>query len=321
MASRLVTVFGGSGFLGREIVKHLAKAEYRLRVGVRRPDRASFLRRLVPGGEIELVHADVSDETTVARALEGAAAVINTVGQYVQRPGASFHRIHAEGARHVARQAKQGGVERLIHISGLGAAAGSHSRYIQSRGVGERLVKEAFDSATILRPSAIFGPGDALLNTLAGIVRQSPFVPLFGDGRTRLQPVFVEDVAEACVKALADSSTADSIYELGGPQVFEYRELVRLLLERMGRRRIVIPVPFGVWEIMASMMAWHPNPPLTRDQVTLLRSDNVVADGALNLADLDVDPSRLEDGLLAHIGVRGGTGVVSRAGNREGQGA
>ena len=302
MASGLVTVFGGSGFLGREIVKHLAAAEYRLRVGVRRPDRASFLRRLVPGAEVELVHADVSDETTVAQALEGAAAVINTVGHYVERPGATFHRIHAEGARHVARQAKQADVERLIHISGVGAAAGSGSPYIQSRGVGERLVKEAFDSVTILRPSAIFGPGDALLNTLADIVRQSPFVPLFGDGRTRLQPVFVEDVAEACVKALADSSAAGSVYELGGPQVFEYRKLVRLLLERMGRRRIVIPVPFGVWEIVASVMAWHPNPPLTRDQVKLLRSDNVVAEQALTLSDLGIRPVPVEEVLSDCVG-------------------
>ncbi len=310
MASRLVTVFGGSGFLGREIVKRLAAVDYEVRVGVRNPDRASFLRRLVPGGKIDLVHADVSDLATVTRAVEGAAAVVNTVGHYVERPGATFHGIHAEGARHVAREAKQGGVERLIHISGLGAVADSGSPYIQSRGVGERLVEEAFDGATILRPSAIFGPGDALLNKLAGIVRQSPFLPLFGDGRTRLQPVFVEDVAEACVRALADSSTTGRVYELGGPQVFEYRELVQLLLERMGRRRIVVPVPFGVWEIIASVMAWHPNPPLTRDQVRLLKSDNVVAERALKLEDLDVVPSRLKDVLLACIGVRHETGTV-----------
>ena len=302
MASELVTVFGGSGFLGRQIVKHLAAARYQVRVGVRYPDRASFLRQLVGDGRIELVRADVWDESTVARAVEGAASVINTVGHYVEKRGATFHRIHAQGALHVARRAKRTGVERLIHISGLGADPASDSPYVSARGMGDRLVKEAFDGVTILRPSAIFGPGDALLNKLAALARKSPVLPLFGDGLTRLQPVFVDNVAQACVRVLADPSTACRVYELGGPQVYAYRELVQLVLGHIGRRKAVIPVPFLVWDTLAGVMALHPNPPLTRDQVQLLRQDNVVGEQALTLQDLGVLPVPVEEVLLDCIG-------------------
>lgn len=302
MASNLVTVFGGSGFLGREIVKQLVAVDQHVRVAVRHPEAASALRRLGPVGGVEIMQADVSDESTVARAVAGAESVVNSVGHYVENPGATFHRIHALGAQHIARQARQAGVERLVQISGLGADAGSDSPYVRSRGIGDDLVRKEFDGVTILRPSAIFGPGDALLSKLAGIARLSPVVPLFGEGRTRLQPVFVEDVAKACLSALRDPSTAGRIFELGGPEVFAYRELVELLLERMGWQRVVVPVPFGVWDILAGVMAWHPDPPLTRDQVNLLRQDNVVEEGALTLADLDVRPSRLKDVLLACIG-------------------
>lgn len=306
MSSSLVTVFGGSGFLGTRIVKQLVAADHRVRVAVRHPETASLLRERGPDDRVELVHADVSDESTVAKAVEGADWVVNSVGHYVEEPGATFHGIHALGARHLARQARQAGVERLVQISGLGADPASDSPYVRSRGIGDDFVKEAFDGATILRPSAIFGPGDALLNKLADVMRLSPVLPLFGDGRTRLQPVFVEDVAEACVNALADPSTAGRVYELGGPEVFAYRELVHLLLERMGRRRVVVPVPFVVWDILAGVMAWHPRPPLTRDQVNLLKSDNVVAERALTLEELDIRPVRVGEVLSACIGERGG---------------
>ena len=302
MTSKLVTVFGGSGFLGCQIVKYLARAKYRVRVGVRHPDRACFLLQLCGDGRIELVHADVSDESTVARAVEGSASVINTVGHYVERGDATFHQIHGQGALHVARQAKQAGVERLIHISGLGADPGSDSPYVRARGVGESLVKEAFDGVTILRPSVIFGPDDSFLNKLAALARQSPVLPLFGSGRTRLQPVFVDNVAQACVRVLADPSTACRVYELGGPQVYTYRELVQLVLGQIGRRKAVIPVPFLVWDILAVVMALHPNPPLTRDQVKLLRQDNVVGEQALTLQGLGILPVRVEEVLLDCIG-------------------
>ena len=243
MASKLVTVFGGSGFLGRRIVEHLAAAGHDVRVGVRHPDRAAFLRRLDRDGRIELVQADVWDEATVTRAVDGAASVINTVGHYVEKGRTTFDRIHGEGALHVARQTKQEGAVRLIHISGLGADPGSDSPYVRARGTGESLVKEAFDGVTILRPGVIFGPDDSFLNRLAMLARQSPVLPLFGTGGTRLQPVFVENVAEACVRVLANPSTRCRVYELGGPRVYAYKELVQLVLEGIGRRTVMIPVP------------------------------------------------------------------------------
>ena len=303
MASKPVTVFGGSGFLGCQIVKYLAEAGNDVRVGVRHPDRASFLQRLGQDGQIELVYADVWDESTVARAVKQSAAVINTVGHYVEKRGATFDRIHGRGALHVARQAKQAGVERLVHISGLGADPGSDSPYIRARGIGESLVKEAFDGVTILRPSVIFGPDDAFLNRLAGMARQTPVLPLFGTGGTRLQPVYVGNVAEACVRILADPSTRCRVYEFGGPRVYIYRELVRLVLERIGRRTVVIPVPFLVWDMLAAVAALHPDPPLTRDQVKLMKRDNVVGRQALTLEDLGIRPIPVEEVLPECIGV------------------
>ena len=198
METKPVTVFGGSGCLGLQIVKCLTEVGYGVRVAVRHPDRATSLARPGPDGRIELVQADVWNEATVARAVEGSASVVNTVGHYVEKSGATFDRVHGQGALRVARQAKQAGAERLVHISGVGADPGSPSRYVRARGIGETLVQEAFDGVTILRPSVIFGPGDAFLNTLARMTQRSPVMPLFGMGSTRLQPVFVGNVAEAC---------------------------------------------------------------------------------------------------------------------------
>ena len=302
MTSNVVTVFGGSGFLGRRIVERLAAAGNHVRVAVRHPDRASFPRQTDRDGRIELVRADVWDEATVAPAVAGAGSAINTVGHYVEKSGATFDDIHGRGALHVARQAKRAGAERLIHISGLGADPESESPYVRARGIGERLVKDAFDDVTILRPSVIFGPGDAFLNRLAALAQQSPVLPLFGRGRTRLQPVFAGDVAEACEKALADPSARGGVYELGGPQVYAYRELVRLVVDGIGRRTVLLPVPFLVWDVLAAAAALHPAPPLTRDQVTLMKRDNIVAPQALTLEALGIRPTPVEEVLPACIG-------------------
>ena len=318
MTPGAVTVFGGSGFLGRRIVERLAAAGDEVRVAVRHPERASFRRgvgrnggRDAGGGgadderrgRIEVVRADVRDEPAVARAVEGAASVINTVGHYVEKRGATFDAIHGRGALHVARQAKRAGAEGLVHISGLGADPRSDSPYVRARGIGEGLVTEAFEGVTILRPSVIFGPGDAFLNKLAGMARQAPVLPLFGTGGTRLQPVFVGDVAEACAKVLADPSTRGRIYELGGPRVYAYEDLVRLVIEGIDRRTALVPVPFLAWEVLAAVAALLPNPPLTRDQVKLMRRDNVVGSEALTLGDLGIRPALLEEALPDCIGV------------------
>ena len=189
----------------------------------------------------------------------------------------------------------------MVHISGVGADPGSPSPYVRARGIGEALVKDAFDDVTILRPSVIFGPGDSFLNTLARMTRQSPIMPLFGTGSTRLQPVFVGNVAEACIRVLADPSTRGRVYELGGPRTYAYRELVRLVRDRVAGRALVVPCPFLVWDVVAAAMATHPNPPLTRDQVILMKRDNVVDRQACTLDDLGIRPVSVEEAMPACI--------------------
>ena len=286
MAFKRVTVFGGPGFLGRQIVKCLAAEGTNVRVAVRHPERAFLLKGFTRDSQIELVRADVWDESTVARAVKKSTWVINTVGHYMEKSGATFDAIHGQGAHNVARQAGNAGVERLIHISGVGADPASDSPYVRARGIGEDLVKGAFEGVTILRPSVIFGPDDSFFNTLAGLARQMLVLPLFGRGRTKLQPVFVGDVAEACVRVLADPSTQGKLYELGGPRIYTYKTLMNLVLEHVGKRRALVPVPFFVWDTLAALLSVLANPPLTRDQVKLMKSDNVVGETALTLEDL-----------------------------------
>ena len=290
-----ITVFGGSGFLGRRIVLGLAAGGAAVRVAVRYPERASHLEGAAGNGTVELLRADVWDEKSVVRAVRDSGSVINTVGHYVEKSGATFDAVHGQGALHVARQAGEAGVRRLIHISGLGADPSSDSPYVKARGIGEALVREAFVDATILRPSVIFGPEDAFFNRLFDMARLAPVLPLFGRGLTKLQPVFVDDVAEACALALADPVTAGKVYELGGLGIYTYADLLRLVVERTGRNRLLLPVPFFVWEGMAALMAILPNPPLTQDQVKLMKGDNVVGAAALTLAELGIAPASVED--------------------------
>ena len=301
MASKRVTVFGGSGFLGRQIVKSLAAEGVSIRVAVRHPERASFLERMGRDGQIELVWADVWNEQAVAKAVKQSASVINTVGHYVEKSGATFDAIHGQGAHNVARQAGNAGVERLIHISGLGSDPTSDSPYVRARGIGEDLVKGAFEGVTILRPSVIFGPDDSFFNALAGLARWTPVLPLFGMGGTNLQPVFVGDVAEACMSVLADPSTQGKVYELGGPRIYTYKALMNLVLEHIGKRRALVPVPFFVWDALAALLSGLANPPLTRDQVKLMKSDNVVGETVLTLKDLGIDPTPVEEILPTYI--------------------
>lgn len=301
MATKTVTVFGGSGFLGRHIVERLAADGWSVRVAVRHPERATFLKDYAGSGQVEVVSADVWEEPTVIPAVEEAQAVINTVGHYVAKGNATFDAIHGQGALHVARQAKQAGVERLVHISGLGADTESPSPYVRARGTGEMLVREAFVEVTILRPSVIFGPDDAFLNKLAAMVRQAPILPLFGTGATRLQPVFVGDVAAACVRAVNDPATAGQVFELGGPRIYSYKALLQLVLNRIGRKRLLLPVPFLVWEALATLLSLLPNPPLTRDQVTLMKADNILTGAARTLQDLSISPTSIEKIIASDI--------------------
>ena len=251
-------------------------------------------------GEAVPVAADVRDEAAVTAAVEGAEAVVNAVGLYVERGGDTFQAVHVEGAGRVARQAARVRA-RLVHLSGIGADASSRSRYVRARAQGEAAVREAYPKATILRPSVLFGPGDAFFNTFARMARAAPVLPLFGAGDTRLQPVFVDDVAEAVARALGGHDAAGRIYELGGPKTYSYRELLQLVLDREGKRRPFLPLPFAAWHAMATAASLLPGPPLTRDQVFLMEQDNLVAPDALGFADLGIAPTPVEEVLPGYL--------------------
>ena len=295
----LYVVFGGSGFLGRQIVRRLVESGARVRVAVRHPERATFPTE---AGAVTTVRADVWEEVSVGPAVAGADAVVNTVGHYVERGGATFEAIHGRGAQHVARAAAAAGVGRLVHISGIGADERSESTYVRARAIGERLVREAFPAATILRPSVMFGPDDAFFNQLAAIARAMPVLPLFGTGKVRLQPAYVGDVAEAVAKALASEAAEGKTYELGGPRAYSYRALLELLLRQTGRKRLLLPVPYSAWEILAAVMAPLPKRPISRDQVVLMKQDNVVGPDALSFADLGIAPHSVEEILPSYLG-------------------
>lgn len=300
-----VTVFGGSGFLGRYIVQRLARQGAIVRVAVRDTEAARFLQPMGDVGQIVPIRADLRDEGSIARAVEGVDAAVNAVSLYIERGKTKFADIHQAGARNLARAAAAGGVKRLVHLSGIGADKGALSRYAQSRYLGDRLVREAFAEVTILKPSIVFGPEDAFFNALASFARLSPVLPLFGlrriarppfvdGGFTRFQPVYVADVAGAVAGALTREVSRGKTYELGGPAVYSYRELCAFVLRQTGRRRLLVPWPFWLASVNAWFLKMLPNPPLTPDQVTLLKRDNVVAKKALGLADLGVTPSALE---------------------------
>jgi NADH dehydrogenase len=293
---RVVTVFGGTGFLGRWVVRHLLDHGFSVRVTSRHPERAPS--RLAPDRSgAEAVGADVHDEASVAAALGGAFGAVNAVSLYVERGDhETFHTVHVEAATRVARLAREAGVEHLVHVSGIGADPASSSDYIRARGEGEIAVRDAFPGATLVRPSVMFGPDDHFLTTLARLLRILPVYPLFGRGRTRLQPVHVEDVAEAIARIVAGAAGADHpCYELGGPRTYTYVELLHSVADRIGTRARLFPLPFSLWEALAFLSEFVPSAPLTRDQIALMRRDNVASGDLPGLRNLHVAPTALED--------------------------
>lgn len=289
-----VTVFGGTGFLGAAIVRRLLAEAITVRVAVRHPDKVAIALQDAQPGEVHPVYADVRDETTVAQALEGSDAAVNAVGLYVEKGAETFEAVHELGALTVAQQATAQGLRRLVLISGIGADPHSEAGYVRARAKGERLVRDAFAAATVLRPSVLFGPEDHFVNSLAAIAARLPLLPLFGRGDTRLQPVFVGDVAEAVCRSLRHPNAPGATYELGGPQVYSYRALIELILQQAQRRRLLLPLPFALWDLLALLSALLPTPPITRAQVTLMKQDNVVPEAALTLRDLGIEPTALE---------------------------
>ena len=293
----LVTIFGGSGFVGSQIVRALAKRGARIRVAVRNTGRGYRLRMLGDVGQIEIVQANIRDEASIAWALEGAEACVNAVAVLYESGRQRFDSLHVEGAQSVARVAAAAGARRFVQISALGASADATSAYSRSKAAGEAAVREQIAGATIMRPSVIFGPDDAFFNRFASMATMSPALPLIGGGSTRFQPVFVGDVAGAIVAALNDEHTAGRTYELGGPSIYTFRELMQLMLKEIGRKRMLVPIPFAAAKVLGGagdlLAAAGLPPPITADQVESLRTDNVVGPGALGLADLGLTATPL----------------------------
>jgi uncharacterized protein YbjT (DUF2867 family) len=300
----LVTVFGGSGFIGTQVVRALAKRGLRVRAAVRRPWRGYRLRMLGDVGQIEVAQANLRVPSSVERALDGAEACVNLVGVIAERGRQGFQSVHAMGAQTVAEAAARAGVRRLVQISALGASADAGSKYARSKAAGEAAARAAMPAAVILRPSIVFGPEDAFFNRFARMATLSPVLPLIGGGQTRFQPVFVGDVADAVVGGLLDEGTSGQTFELGGPGVFTFGALMRLMLKEIGRNALLIPVPFPVARLIGAagdLQAMVTAPVLTSDQVAQLRTDNVVSDGALGLSALGVAPTALQPILPTYL--------------------
>lgn len=302
MNNSLVAVFGGSGFLGRYAVSALAKAGYRIRVGIRHPNLGNFLLPMGQVGQIQLVKANILNPEHVAATISGAEAVINLVGILRQSGRQRFGRLHRDVPGEIAKAALEAGASTFVHVSSLGVSPNSPSIYARTKAEGEMRVRDAFPAATILRPSLLFGPEDNFFNQFADMARFSPFLPLIGGGKTKFQPVYVGDVAAAIAKAVMDpSSTRGRTYELGGPTVYTFKELMEIILRETCRKRALLPIPFALASIGAAVANLSPWPPITPDQVRLLKTDNVMTKGALGLRDIGVEPDSLEAILPSYL--------------------
>ncbi len=287
-------MLGGSGFIGRYVVQRLAARGDLVAVGCRRAEEAKFLMPLGNVGQIAALNVALGDERLVPAFLAGNDALVNCVGILRESGSQTFDRAHHLGPARLARLAREAGVERFVHISAIGADPRSPSAYARTKAAGEAAVRDAFPTVTILRPSVVFGPEDQFFNRFAAMATVSPALPLIGGGHTRFQPVYVADVAEAVLKCLDDPAAAGRTYELGGPKIYTFRELVELLLSQIRRKRVLVGLPFGLAALQARLMAILPNPPLTPDQVELLKRDNVVSSGAMTFAALGIAPTAVE---------------------------
>lgn len=294
MATRSVaTVFGGSGFLGRYVVKRLAAQGYVVRVAVRDPEAALFLKPMGRVGQVVPLYCSLMRPDTIARALEGAELAVNLVGILAPSGSASFQKVQAEGAGHVAQAATAAGVRAMVQVSAIGADTASPSAYARSKAEGEAAVRAGFPGATILRPSLVFGPEDQFFNRFAGMARMLPVMPVIS-GNTRMQPVYVGDVADAVLAALALPDARGGLYELGGPRIWAFRDILAYILATTQRHRPLWNMPMGLARLQASLCELLPTKPLTRDQLILLSQDNVVGEGMPGLAALGIVPTPVE---------------------------
>ncbi len=288
-----VTIFGGTGFIGRYIVQRLAKTGATIRIAVRDTRSAGHLQPLGDVGQIVAVPTNIRYEESVRRAIAGADTVINLVGILYEKGPQTFRRLHVEAPEMIARICGEEGVHSLAHMSALGAGENAPSRYARSKAAGEARVREHFKQAIIMRPSIVFGPGDGFFNLFASMAQYSPVLPLIGGGKTRFQPVYVGDVADAFAYALDDYKSRGKTYELGGPETFTFKEILQLVLHYTGYKRPLVPLPWPVAYLQASVLEKLPRPLLTQDQVAQLRQDNVVA-GKNGLTKLGIEPVACE---------------------------
>lgn len=309
LRDEMITVFGASGFIGRYVVRALAKAGYRVRAATRRPHLAYDLKPMGTVGQIQLVQANLRNPDSVERALEGASGVINLVGILFESGRQSFDSLQSEGAKLVAEKAAEAGVERFVQISAIGAHVDSASRYARTKALGEQAVRAAIPTATVLRPSIVFGTEDQFFNKFADMARFAPALPLIGGGKTKFQPVWCADVAAAAVTALDTDAARGRVYELGGPQVYTFREVLEFILAEIRRKRLLIPVPFPIANglgLIGELTAALPfvQPFLTRDQVILLRQDNILGvsgEDVGTLADFGIEAETVEAVVPAYL--------------------
>lgn len=297
--AKLVTVFGASGFVGRHVVRELARRGHRVRAAMRRPHQAVFLQPMGAVGQIQLLQTNIRYPQSVEEALVGADACVNLVGILAQAGRQKFSTVQADGAEHIARACAKLGVDNVVHVSAIGADAASESKYAQTKAAGEAAMQEHVPGATIVRPSIIFGTQDGFFNRFAEMARMAPALPLIGGGKTKFQPVYVDDVADAVVKLIDREAPTGGTYELGGPEVLTFKECLELMLKIVGRRRALVPVPFfaaGPMGKVGDVVGMLPiiEPPITEDQVKLLKSDNVVGEGVLTFDDLGITPETLD---------------------------
>lgn len=298
--SKLVTIYGGSGFVGRYIARRMAKEGWRVRVAVRRPNEAIFVKPYGVVGQVEPVLCNVRDDASVRSVMHGADAVVNCVGILAESGKNTFDAVQAEGAERIARIAAESGVDTMVQISAIGADANSESQYAQTKAEGEAAVLKHMPNAMILRPSIVFGPEDQFFNRFAGMARMSPFLPIVG-AHTRFQPVYVDDVAKAAVAGITGAAKG-GVYELGGPDVEDFKTLMTRMLDVIMRRRVILSIPFWAARLMAFgfdmlqavTFGLIPNTMITRDQVKNLAKDNVVSKDAMSFADLDIHPTAMD---------------------------
>jgi uncharacterized protein YbjT (DUF2867 family) len=289
-----VTVFGGTGFVGRRVVRYLRQSGAAVRVASRHPGQAA-------GNDVKQIAADAHDERSVEAAIAGADGVVNAISLYAEHGSETFHSAHVEAAARIASVARRVGAKRLVHLSGIGADAASPSPYIRSRGEGEAAVQAAFPGAVIIRPAVMFASDDSFLTTILRLLRVLPAYPIFGDGRTRLQPAYADDVAAAITQVLRQGKKPDPVYELAGPRVYSYEELLRSIARTAGLRPVLMRVPFALWDALAGVAQILPHPPLTRNQVDLMQIDTTASNNLPGFRELGISPRSLEQELDAML--------------------